>query len=330
MKSLKLKSAFLCTAAALAALGTAALSASAFEQVDLDARKDELKSGVVNIVADQVYAEPGEKVDFRVMLSGNTGYADSGIALFFDPALKVEMENEYWPVITQGYASRGLTMERAINYEESRVAYSTIGMRNCTYDGTDFTAYFTVPEDAKDGTVYPMRLEILSFLDNKTKAVAHSTVDGWITVRSKAVTTTTPVTTSTITTNTTPATTPAPVTSTTTVTKPPVTTPPVTNPPTETTSSDTKPVTNTTPEPVTSTETEPIVTTNTTEPVTEPITQKTTREINPHNTVTTAQGGTRPAGKSVKTGDAGIGAAAAGLLFAAGTAAALRKRKQDD
>lgn len=333
MKSLKRKSAFISTAAALAVFGSAAFTASAFESVDLDDRADELKEGVVNIVADQVYAEPGEKVDFRVMISGNTGYADSGIDLYFDSALKVEMEDEYHPLVKQGAASQGLTMERAINTKQWRLGYSTIGTKNCTNDGTDYTAYFTVPEDAKPDTVYPMKLVIVDFLDNKTKEVKYTTVDGWIKVREKAVTTTAPVTTTTtattttrITTSATTSTTPAPVTSTTTVTTPPVTTPkPVT------TSSETQPRTDTTPAPVTTSETElVIVTTDTTEPVTEPITQKTTRDINPNKAVTTAQGGTRPAGKSVKTGDAGIGAAAAALLLAAGTAAAVRKRRKDD
>lgn len=335
MDSLKKAAAILCSAAALAVFGAAAFPANAFETVDLDERSAELKTGTVNIIADQVYAEPGEKVDFRVLLSGNTGYANCGIALFYDPALTLDKTGEYHSVMKVGAAASGLMTEDSLNSEDYRIAFSSMGTINCKNDGTLYTVYFTVPEDAQDGAAYPMRLNIIQFLDKEQVEVSHQSVNGWIKVRKPVTTTVTTVTTTSTqpTTTTVTSTTPVPTTSVTTVTtvtstttKPPVTTlPPVTTP---------EPVTETEP-PVTTVappDTEPpvITTTTTTEPVTEPITQKTTRGITPDNGATTAKGGTKPAVPGVKTGDLNTGAATAGLMLALSTAAALKLRKKDE
>lgn len=326
MESIKKAAAILCSAAALAVFGAAALPADAFETVDLEDRAGELKANTVNIVADQVYAEPGETVDFRVLLSGNTGFTNSGIALVYDEALEVVAEGKDDPLTEAGHAVRSLMTEDSLNTAERIIAFSSSGMVNSTEDGTMFTAHLTVPENAKDGTTYPMTIEIRHFQDERQKAVSHVTVDGWIKVRKPVVTTTTvsapvitqaPVTTTVVT-----STTPVPVTQppvteappVTTVTEPPVTQPPVTE----------------APHVVTVTEppaTQPPVTTA--EPtVTEPVTSKTKRSLDPNHGVTTAKGGTKAG--AVQTGEAGTGAAIAGLLLALGTAAAMNKRRKDE
>ena len=327
MESIKKAAAILCSAAALAVFGAAAIPADAFETVDLQDRAGELKANMVNIIADQVYAEPGETVDFRVLLSGNTGFTNSGIALVYDEALDVVTEGKDDPVTEVGNAARTLMTDDSLNTKERIIAFSSSGMINATEDGTLFTAHLTVPENAADGTTYPMTIEIRHFQDERQKAVTNTVIDGWIKVRKPVVTTTvtTPVTTTLPVTSTTVVTTTvtAPVTTVTppvtTVTEPPVTQPPVTEPPA------TEPLV-TQPPATEPPVTEPPVTTA--EPtVTEPVTSKTKRSLDPNHGVTTAKGGTKAG--AVQTGEAGAGAAVAGLLLAVGTAAAMNKRRKD-
>ena len=315
MFSLKKTSALLCSAAALAVFGAAAFSANAFDTVDLDDRASELTADKVNIVADEVYAEPGETVDFRVMLSGNTGYADCGIGLVFDPQLSLELADDGEPKMKIGDAARGLQTEYTLNDKKNRIAFSSIGKSNNKDSGMLYTVQFTVPEDAKENDEYPLTVDIVHLLDKDTAAVPSAAVNGWIKVRMPVVTTTAapvPATTTVITTTTAP------------VTEPPVVTTVTTPEPVIVTTPDTTPAPpDTTPEPVT------VTTPETTEPVTEPITKKTTRDINPGNVATTAQGGTKPAVNAVKTGDVGSGAAAAGLLLAVTTAALVAPKRKD-
>ena len=88
MRTMKRVSAFLGGAAALLVIGTSVLTAYAQETVDIDKdRAGEIKSGVTTVIADQVYAAPGEKVKFNVEIRGNAGtagYAASGTTLEFD------------------------------------------------------------------------------------------------------------------------------------------------------------------------------------------------------------------------------------------------------
>lgn len=315
MFSLKKTSALLCSAAALAVFGAAAFSANAFDTVDLDDRASELTAGKVNVVADQVYAEPGETVDFRVMLSGNTGYADCGIGLVYDPQLTLKLAEDGEPDLKTGDAARGLRTEYTLNDQKNRIAFSSMGQSNNKDSGMLYTVQFKVPEDARENDEYALTVDIVHLLDKDTAAVASAAVNGWIKVRVPVVTTTAapvPATTTVITTTTAP------------VTEPPVVTTVTTPEPVIVTTPDTTPAPpDTTPEPVT------VTTPDTTEPVTEPITKKTTRDINPNNQATTAQGGTKPAVQGVKTGDVGSGAAAAGLLLAVTTAALVAPKRKD-
>ena len=329
MESIKKAAAILCSAAALAVFGAAAFPANAFETVDLDDRAGELKANSLNIIADEVYAEPGETVDYRVLISGNTGFTNSGIALVYDEALTVKSKGRDDPELEVGNVAKNLITGDSLNEGEHIVAFSSSGTVNVTENGTLFTVHLTVPSDAADGATYPLKIEIRHFQDEMSVSVPHTTVDGWVKIRKPVVTTVVTTTKAPVTTTAAPVTSTAPVTTAVTsstappVTEPPVTQPPVTEPPvTQPPETEAPPVTTVT-EPVV----QPPVTTS--EPAaTEPVTSKTNRSVDPNHGATTAKGGTKA--NAVQTGEAGSGAAVTGLLLALGTAAAMNKRRKDD
>lgn len=318
MRALKKAIAIVCSTAAVFGLTATALNAMAFESVDLDDRSSELKSGVLNLIADEVYAEPGETVSFRVMVKENSGYAPSGLRLFYDSALKPVLNEEGTkPVIEWGEGSYGLTRSYTVNLEKNLIAYSSMGTENCTYDGVIYTVQFQVPADAKIGTEYPLSLEVDKLENSRTVPLDHNTVDGWI--RIKDAETTAPVTTTTsdsVTTTTTSTTTVSQSLDTTTGTKP-----------TETSSE-----TTTTP-PVTTTlsqiETDVTTASNT----------KKTERQDPNSSVATtaSRAGTTSTAKNAghsttttaaKTGDAGVGIAAAALVLSASVAVCSKRKKE--
>lgn len=317
MRALKKAIAIVCSTAAVFGLTATALNAMAFESVDLGDRSSELKSGVLNLIADEVYAEPGETVSFRVMVKENSGYAPSGLRLFYDSALKpVLNEDGTKPVIEWGEGSYGLTRSYTVNLEKNLIAYSSMGTENCTYDGVIYTVQFQVPADAKIGTEYPLSLDVDKLENSRTVPLDHNTVDGWI--RIKDAETTAPVTTTTSdsVTTTTSTTTVSQSLDTTTGTKP-----------TETSSE-----TTTTP-PVTTTlsqiETDVTTASNT---------KKTERQDPNSSVVTTAsRAGTTSTAKNAghsttttaaKTGDAGVGIAAAALVLSASVAVCSKRKKE--
>ncbi len=317
MRALKKAIAIVCSTAAVFGLTATALNAMAFESVDLDDRSSELKSGVLNLIADEVYAEPGETVSFRVMVKENSGYAPSGLRLFYDSALKPVLNEEGTkPVIEWGEGSYGLTRSYTVNLEKNLIAYSSMGTQNCTYDGVIYTVQFQVPADAKIGTEYPLSLDVDKLENSRTVPLDHNTVDGWI--RIKDAETTAPVTTTTSdsVTTTTSTTTVSQSLDTTTGTKP-----------TETSSE-----TTTTP-PVTTTlsqiETDVTTASNT----------KKTERQDPNSSVATtaSRAGTTSTAKNVghsttttaaKTGDAGVGIAAAALVLSASVAVCSKRKKE--
>lgn len=317
MRALKKAIAIVCSTAAVFGLTATALNAMAFESVDLDDRSSELKSGVLNLIADEVYAEPGETVSFRVMVKENSGYAPSGLRLFYDSALKPVLNEEGTkPVIEWGEGSYGLTRSYTVNLEKNLIAYSSMGTENCTYDGVIYTVQFQVPADAKIGTEYPLSLDVDKLENSRTVPLDHNTVDGWI--RIKDAETTAPVTTTTSdsVTTTTSTTTVSQSLDTTTGTKP-----------TETSSE-----TTTTP-PVTTTlsqiETDVTTASNT----------KKTERQDPNSSVATtaSRAGTTSTAKNAghsttttaaKTGDAGVGIAAAALVLSASVAVCSKRKKE--
>ena len=192
------------------------------------------------------------------------------------------------------------------------IGYASSGTDNCERDGAIYTAKFVVPEDAREGTVYPLTLDVDKFLDAKTDPVAYNAVNGWIRVQLPAETTTS-TTASSVTTVTTSKTT-------------------VSSEPTTSKSESTKISSSTTP-------TATVTTSIQTDVSTVSNTSKTDRQ-DPGSEPTTAsrdnsvtQTTKKPASSSTtttatKTGDAGVGVAVAGLMLA-GAAAMICKQKKE-
>lgn len=323
MRTIKKAIAVLSSVAAAAVVTAGALSAFAFDPVDLKDRASEMKSGL-NLIADEVYAEPGETVLYNVYIQNNTGYAASGIGLVYDQALSpVIKESNDRPDLTYGDGSYMLSKSADYSAAEHRIGVGTMGDEDCTRDGIVFTAKFVVPADAKENDEYKLTLDIDKFLNEKTDKVDYSTVDGWIRIRKKAVTTTATSVTTTVTTS-----------DTTSVTVPTTTTAPVTVP-TVITSSETVPTTSSA-QPTT------VTTTITTDVSTVSNTSKTDRDDPGKSEPTTASrqnnGGAQttkaPASSTTttkttatKTGDAGVGVAAAALMLSAATAVTFKRKK---
>ncbi len=323
MRTIKKAIAVLSSVAAAAVVTAGALSAFAFDPVDLKDRASEMKSGL-NLIADEVYAEPGETVLYNVYIQNNTGYAASGIGLVYDQALSpVIKESNDRPDLTYGDGSYMLSKSADYSAAEHRIGVGTMGDEDCTRDGIVFTAKFVVPADAKENDEYKLTLDIDKFLNEKTDKVDYSTVDGWIRIRKTAVTTTATSVTTTVTTS-----------DTTSVTVPTTTTAPVTVP-TVITSSETVPTTSSA-QPTT------VTTTITTDVSTVSNTSKTDRDDPGKSEPTTASrqnnGGAQttkaPASSTTttkttatKTGDAGVGVAAAALMLSAATAVTFKRKK---
>ena len=323
MRTIKKAIAVLSSVAAAAVVTAGALSAFAFDPVDLKDRASEMKSGL-NLIADEVYAEPGETVLYNVYIQNNTGYAASGIGLVYDQALSpVIKESNDRPDLTYGDGSYMLSKSADYSAAEHRIGVGTMGDEDCTRDGIVFTAKFVVPADAKENDEFKLTLDIDKFLNEKTDKVDYSTVDGWIRIRKKAVTTTATSVTTTVTTS-----------DTTSVTVPTTTTAPVTVP-TVITTSETVPTTSSA-QPTT------VTTTITTDVSTVSNTSKTDRDDPGKSEPTTASrqnnGGAQttkaPASSTTttkttatKTGDAGVGVAAAALMLSAATAVTFKRKK---
>ena len=170
MRALKKVIAFVGSAAAAISLAASAMTAFAFQPVDLDDRASELKNGITNIIADEVYAEPGETVSYRVMIKNNKGYGPSGIALNYDAALTPVLEaNGVKPALKWGDGSYGLTKSYSINQEKHLLGIGTSGTDNCEKDGVIYTAQFVVPADAKENTVYLRGNSGKAIVDNRSQ-----------------------------------------------------------------------------------------------------------------------------------------------------------------
>ena len=76
----------------LAVLEAAALLILGVNQVDQPLPEDEIQSGKLNIIAGQVYAEPGETVSFPVYLAENPGYTTGLFRVIYDERLIVNLK----------------------------------------------------------------------------------------------------------------------------------------------------------------------------------------------------------------------------------------------
>ena len=284
-----------CSVAAVVAMSISASAASA-EGKKLD---PELTAGVTNLVATKVQVDIDDlkaanyQVKYDVEVANNQGFGPSGIRLVYpsDSKFTVVLNEDEEPATSPRDAVTGdLNNEITQNPDKFNVAVGYMGKKNTKGDGLMFYVDFKLPETAKVGDKFELKLEVDKFLDKDNNKVDYKTVDGFIEIVDDVVTTTTaPVTT--------------PVPPTTTTTQPPVVT---TVPPTTTTVVTTAPPTGDTTTVITSTSN------GTTAAGKGTTTTKATTKAN-----------------GVKTGDTGAGVAVAALLLAAGTAVVAAKKKED-
>ena len=200
MGTLKKTAAIICSVAALAFAGVSAYSVYAYETVKLEDRAEELTADKIMYVADEVYAQAGETVDYSVYVQKNSGYTTGGISMYYDPQLKIVMADEIKAYCVKGLGAEGLSMTHILNEKANIFGFSTMGTQNCTNDGKVYTIRFTVPDDAVPGSTYPIRLETVQMLNAKSELIDCTTVAGWIKVPDVTTTTTSVTVTNTTTT----------------------------------------------------------------------------------------------------------------------------------
>jgi len=364
MRTLKRVAAVISSAAVLTALGMTSFIANAQTTVPLSDRTSELDGEVVSIVADEVYASAGERVAFSINLADNEGYATGGIVLTYDSRLKIQMStSETVPKGIPGEAAEGLAQFYAVNEKLSMASIGTEGQNDCTVpEGVYATLYFDVPADAKEGDTFPMTLKVDKWLDWKSNPVSYYPVNGWIKIVNETTTSSTTTTESTTTTTestTTSSTTTTESTTTETTTTTESTSSTTTESTTTTSSTTTESTTtlSTTTESSTtqSTTTQSTTTESTTSSTTESTTTSTTVTQQPPTPITetsttastsdteknTTKAKTEPTkvnpgviptttpAPGAKTGDAGVGIAAAVLTTALAAALGLSAKRKD-
>lgn len=313
MKALKKALAIFGSAVAVIGIAANAMSALAYDPVDLKDRASELENGVINLVADEVYAEPGETVTYRVMITNNTGYAPCGFVLVYDKALQpVLADDGVKPALEWGDGSYGLTRSYSVNLDEHLIGYSSMGTVDCTKDGTIFSAEFVVPADAKEDTVYSLTLDVDKFTNAQTDPLTYNVVNGWIRIKAKEETKPTTSVTTVTTTVKTDKTTSTESTDTTTTTITVDTTTDTSTSVTTTIETDVSTVSNTSK----TDRNDP----NSSEPTT---------GSRPGTTATTKKQSTSSTTTATKTGDAGVGVAVAALALSSAVAMLCKRKKSN-
>ncbi|MBR6106397.1 MAG: hypothetical protein IKQ39_00135 [Oscillospiraceae bacterium] len=337
----KKTAAIVCSAATLVVLSATAMLAGAQETLTKEDRASEIAADGPTLMADEVYAEPGEKVQYGLFLANNKGFSSCNGYFIYDERLAPYVwENDTAEESVPWEASMGIDVDPDFTYGESdtptsakygrnpalymtpslngnvhRFAFGTIGEKvNSCPDGLMFYTYFKVPDSAKPGDEFPVELTITMFLDDNSDDTAFTKVNGWIKVKEVSTTTESTTTSETTTSETTTSETTTSETTTSETTT------------SETTTSETTTSETTTSETTTSDTTTSVDTSSTS-------TESTTSGTGTTGTTGTSPKGGTPAGTQApgaKTGDAGVGAAVAGLLLAAGAAVAVASKKKED
>ena len=267
-----------CGAVTLASLSIAGLSASA--------------AGANEIVADQIFAEAGQKnVAFSVKLNGNTGFDQLNFSLKYDTRLTPVLEEGSTNIPKNESDEYSGLASVFVNPEKGVIGYGLVCSKKQDKDKALTTVYFDVPADAKAGDEFP-----ITFIDGNSKvligddAQEFTNVAGWIKIKEETTTTTTATTTTT----------------------------------TETTTSTTEPTTSA----VTTTDTTGSTGSTTGGTTTTSDNSGKTNTTTTAKATTKAAGTTAAGGKQdgPTAGDAGVALAIAGLLAAAGTAIVIRKK----
>jgi hypothetical protein len=278
------------TACSIAALCVLGVSASAQTNEPIDEAK--LTAGKVNIVAGIVEAECGEVVQFPIYVYNNKepGFAASNIRLTLDEELKPLLKTNGKPDAKLGEVALESELSSEWDYNEAeRTVALTTSGEKATPGNGVFYTVKVTVPENPDREKFPVRLVVDSFGDSAKNPVDYVTIDGYIHVFL-----------------------PHPDGPQTTTTEP--TTAPTTVSTTDSTAAPT---------------TAPTASGNAAVTTTSKQAAVTTTSAKAGAAVTTTKAGTFGSATAAKTGDAGVGVAAAGLLLAAGTAAAVTRKKKD-
>lgn len=130
-----------------------------------------------------VHAKPGQKdVPVEVKMTNNPGYAAGGIKVFYDPALTPKVDEEGAGVSEDGPAVGKAATYCAVNPDKHIVAFGLLGAENSKEDGTVFTCFFDLPDDAKSGSVYSLKTGLDAIRTATGADVPFQLVDGEIRV----------------------------------------------------------------------------------------------------------------------------------------------------
>lgn len=105
---------------------------------------------------------PGTLVEVNLEMQNNEdGWINAGLIVSYDDELNVEVDEDESsePKYEPGMASLGMTCQKALDTEQSKLALAYASSRVNTYDGVVGTLYFQVPEDAQPGDVFDLQLD---------------------------------------------------------------------------------------------------------------------------------------------------------------------------
>jgi hypothetical protein len=137
------------------------------------------------MVAD-VSGKPGETVSIPVYALNNSGFAGTGLHYYFNKALSYEKLSR--AIFDPGFIGES---DNASDLAVTTATYSAVYS-----NGSIYTLSFTIPSDAKVGTIYPISLkaELLSDIDGND-ILDYSIINGSITVKGEELKKTTEETT---------------------------------------------------------------------------------------------------------------------------------------
>lgn len=112
------------------------------------------------LYGDNITAKAGAKhVPVTVSIKNNPGISFMGIRLSYDAALTPVFADGLLTEYVDGTVTKGVMSTCAANSKKLLLGYSAAAAANLTEDGSLFTCYFDLPDNAKPGTVYQFRLE---------------------------------------------------------------------------------------------------------------------------------------------------------------------------
>lgn len=170
---------------------TSAESGSSSESVPLDYTVSTPDIGSdLTIGVGQITAHAGDKaVPVSVQIWNNPGYAVCGIQLYYDSKLKPvteQTDNQFTDLAggksDLGNAANGFMKSCLVNEDEHMIAFGGMSGENSMEDGTIFTVYFDIPEDAPAGQSFSLVTAIDSFNNLDKTPLNPKTVEGAIVI----------------------------------------------------------------------------------------------------------------------------------------------------